>query len=449
MFTTESLPRRVKFFALKVARHGLFQSASLALCILLVVHTVSCSSGGPQESSDLKAAISYYNHRILDAPWSVHVLRFDRGNSEFALHSTIAQGTVLGMDTLTDQINAMKPEWGTPLAAVNGDFYTRNKDYAGDPRGLQIVDGELISGPIGGVSFWIDSAGQPRATNVASQFKVTWPNGATTPIGLNEERRTNTVVLYTPALGESTRANGGRELVLERAGPGSPWLPLSVGETYSARVQEVREEGDTPLNTNILVLSLCTNLLESLPKVEAGAVLKISTGTMPGLKGAKTAISGGPMLVRGGRQLKLDKPNGDAPLPYEFRSMWERHPRTALGWNKKYFYLVQVDGRQKKLSVGMTLEELAKCMSGLGCTEVMNLDGGGSAVFWFDGRVANSPCDGRERDIANALVVTRKEKEPEPPKPSTDSIPAGEVKPAEPPKTSGEAKPASETKAAN
>jgi exopolysaccharide biosynthesis protein len=35
----------------------------------------------------------------------------------------------------------------------------------------------------------------------------------------------------------------------------------------------------------------------------------------------------------------------------------------------------------------------------------MNLDGGGSATFWLDGKVMNSPSDKQERALANALVI--------------------------------------------
>ena len=93
---------------------------------------------------------------------------------------------------------------------------------------------------------------------------------------------------------------------------------------------------------------------------------------------------------------------------YESSSMYERHPRTAVGWDSRYLYLIQVDGRQEGLSVGMTLEELGAYMAQMGCTDAMNLDGGGSATFWFNGKIRNSPCDGHERPIANALVIARK-----------------------------------------
>ena len=88
--------------------------------------------------------------------------------------------------------------------------------------------------------------------------------------------------------------------------------------------------------------------------------------------------------------------------------MLERHPRTAFGWNKQWYFLVQVDGRQRDLSVGMTLDELSAWLVKLGCEEALNLDGGGSSSLWFEGRVRNSPCDGYERNIANSLLVVRK-----------------------------------------
>ena len=67
--------------------------------------------------------------------------------------------------------------------------------------------------------------------------------------------------------------------------------------------------------------------------------------------------------------------------------------------------LAVVDGRQKKLSIGMRMDELAELMKRLGCTKAMNLDGGGSSTMWYAGKVRNSPSDGRERSLANALIL--------------------------------------------
>jgi exopolysaccharide biosynthesis protein len=89
-----------------------------------------------------------------------------------------------------------------------------------------------------------------------------------------------------------------------------------------------------------------------------------------------------------------------------------RHPRSALGWNKDYIFLVEVDGRQSNISLGMTFPELADYLIKLGCSEAMNLDGGGSATLWALGSVRNSPSEGDERPSANALVVVRKTPNP-------------------------------------
>jgi exopolysaccharide biosynthesis protein len=146
-----------------------------------------------------------------------------------------------------------------------------------------------------------------------------------------------------------------------------------------------------------MVLSLSSQLVERVPQVSPGTVLKISLETTPDLSGAKMAIGGGPALVREGKMAT-------------FTSAPARHPRTAIGWNDKFFFFVVVDGRQPKLSVGMTLQELASYMIKLGCQEAMNLDGGGSATFWVYGNVMNSPCYGYERPMANALVLVQKPK---------------------------------------
>jgi exopolysaccharide biosynthesis protein len=154
-----------------------------------------------------------------------------------------------------------------------------------------------------------------------------------------------------------------------------------------------------------MVLSIGPALLKTTPVIERGAELSISTMTEPSLRGVRTAISGGPVLVRGAKRQRFKAADSDS---YEFGSMAERHPRSAIGWNEHHFFLVTVDGRQKGVSVGMTLNEFAAYLIELGCQEAMNLDGGGSATLWYDGKVRNQPCDGYDREVANSLIVCKK-----------------------------------------
>ena len=347
-----------------------------------------------------KSGLTYSKLIDPDKPWSIHLARIDLSRSDYVIITTVANGTNFGMNTLSAQIKALPPELGRPVAAVNGDFYQEKNPYAGDPSGLQILQGELVSSPGPNSAFWIDPEGHPQMTNVLSHLQATWPGGESTPFSLNQERTDGSAVLYTPIVGASTHADGGREIILERAGSGD-WLPLRPGRTYTAKVREVRNTGDTALAPDIMVLSLSPEVAARLPKVEPGEFLKLSTATTPDLAGVQTAIGGGPALVRGGQVTKLT-----APFP--------RHPRTALGWNKDFLYLLEVDGRQSNLSIGMTFPELAAYFVKLGCTEAINLDGGGSATFWLHGQIVNSPCYGHERPVANGLVILRKKEPPAP-----------------------------------
>jgi hypothetical protein len=231
-------------------------------------------------------------------------------------------------------------------------------------------------------------------TNVVSRFRVVWPGGNSVPIGLNEERGAGSAVLYTSAVGASTRAPAGLVAVLER-GTNTNWLPLAVGRTYAARVREVRQEADTALTADTMVLSIAPGLVAGLPAVVAGMTLQVVTETFPKLEEVKVAIGGGPTLVRDGKAM-------------QWNGLQARHPRSAVGFNRDTVFLVEIDGRQGNISLGMSFPELAAYMQKLGCENAMNLDGGGSATLWVFGNVINSPSEGRERPSANALVVVEK-----------------------------------------
>ena len=91
-----------------------------------------------------------------------------------------------------------------------------------------------------------------------------------------------------------------------------------------------------------------------------------------------------------------------------------RHPRTAVGLDttgNKLIILV-TDGRKPGIAAGMSYDELGAEMVRLGCTEVLNLDGGGSSVMAVRPlktetfQILNAPTDGRERAVANVLGIS-------------------------------------------
>ena len=347
--------------------------------------------------------ICYYcdiNPRI---PLAVHVVRIDRAQKDLEFHTTLGGRGQIGTAVLSDQVNFIKPEMGQPVAAINGDYFYQDRPFVGDPMNLQVLrGGELVSGPgMDRACFYLDANNEPHLTNAVDAFRVTWSNGKTTPFGLNGTPATANghAVLFTTAAGPTARIKG-VDLILERNG-NNPWLPLRLGQTLSAKVREVNPNGYSRLTPECMVLSLDPRTVNEYPPLTPGMVLKISTATTPDLSGAVLAIGGGPTLVRGGK----------AREEREFHGLQMRDPRSAMGWNEKYYYFVQADGRQPRYSMGMSFEELANYFVKLGCAYAMNLDGGGSCTTWIAGKIVNTPSQrGRERASANALVLVRKRK---------------------------------------
>ena len=338
--------------------------------------------------------LDYAHISITNQPWSIHIARWDRSHRDFALTTTLGQGTIQGLSPLSIQAHSVPAQLGHPLAGINGDFFLiKPGPYQGDPAGLQIINGELVSTP-GPVSFWVRN-GELQIGKIQSSMQVTWPDGSKTPLGLNQTPRTNTAVLFTPIFGHSTRATNMTELVLENSASKS-WLPLRADQTIRARIRSLNTFGDSSLPPGTIVLTLGSNFTNHLASAPPGSVLKISTSLSRDLSKATAALGGGPLLVHNGHE---------QTWPVRGTNQPPRHPRTAVGYSDRYVFLVAVDGRQPELSIGMSFPELAWLMKNLGCTEAMNLDGGGSSTFWLDGHIMNSPSDKHERPIANALFI--------------------------------------------
>src|SRR4051812_29705227 len=391
--------------SLKFYRQTAFWMAVVAATSFWEVATAMAA----HSEQEVEAGIVYWNDRFPEKPLSIHVIKVDRHRSDFRFVTTKAKDSVVGLATLTDQIKLVPGDFGTPKVAINGDFYkTERERYPGDPRGLLIVRGELISSPIDRACMWFDAQGEPHMTNVLSQFAVIWPNGEKAPIGLNEDPGRNRLVLFTPRLGRSTATSNRADLILERMEL-QDWLPLRIDEDYKARIREIKNGGNAPLATNIMVLSVTTQTMTQA-NISVGSVIGLSLQTTPDLKGAQTAIGGGPALVHKGKVSPI-KRSADprAANAYADRAMFEPHPRSCVGWNDKFFYFVEVDGRQKELSMGITLADLSDYLVKIGCIEAMNLDGGGSSTLWLNGKVVNSPCFGYLRNMATALVMVRKQ----------------------------------------
>ena len=338
----------------------------------------------------LANGFSYIQETLAEGPWSIQVIRIRRDRTDLGIHVLLGGGDHLGVATLSSQASTFPRARGQALAALNGDFFAREGPCLGDPEGLCIRDGEFISAPNGKSAFWMGPDRSLHLGPVVSLLSMMTSDGTSLAIGLNEERQERPV-LFTATVGPRTPSAHGTEcLLIAEAGT---VLPIRPGLRSAFRLQSVHSGGNTPIPTNGVVLSLPAKHGVSPTQTAPGSLWTLSTETQPDLKDAQTALGGGPALLKEGQ-------------PTQFQSSDARHPRSAIGWNAEFFFLVQVDGRQPGLSVGMSLAELAAHLRRLGCTDALNLDGGGSSTLWARGQVMNTPSEGSERPMGNALLIT-------------------------------------------
>lgn len=109
-------------------------------------------------------------------------------------------------------------------------------------------------------------------------------------------------------------------------------------------------------------------------------------------------IGGSPTIIEDGK-IVLDKGNMENSL------ITTDQPRTAVGMNDEYFFLIAIDGRQKNMP-GMTIDELSKFMlNSLSCKYGISLDGGGSTKMILNEKVYNSPTENRLLHNSLALYM--------------------------------------------
>src|SRR3954463_11601567 len=251
------------------------------LCIA-AFFVVSLLASDATNSSRRAQELSYRHEQIPKGPWSTHLVIIDRSNHNLELQTTLPRGRHFGLATLSEQIMAFCGD-GHVIAGINGDYFERHGPYTGDPQGLQIIHGELVSGPFDWACFWIDAGGKPNIGKVDSFFNVVLASGEKLSFGLNEHRPDDKAVVYTPAVGASTHTSGGMEFVLDPGSKG-PQLPLRANERYFTHVTEIRRAGNSSAVSNRLILSIGPKLLSKISAPEVGDTVRVSTATSAALK---------------------------------------------------------------------------------------------------------------------------------------------------------------------
>lgn len=346
-----------------------------------------------EEKFTARVAKGLYFKEIRQLSWSgpriLTLLDYNLNNNNLALKPVLAKGIVSGREDLAELIDEH-----SALAGVNGGYF----NYTGRPLGLLYIEGELVSEPL-----YNRSAILINQDNQISFSRVDWNGSAVIKSinksikieGINREIDKAKVLLFNHFYGYQMPplkpnyydlvVRNNKVLGVENnVGSQTPIPPdgfilrLSNAKAEIRKIISQLKETEIVLNYNFI------------PDFEKNNILH--------------AVGGGPRLLKNGEIVI----NGQAEH-FQDDILLGRAPRTAAALTKdNHLLLLTIDGRQSKLSVGMTLKELAQTLKKLGADDAVNLDGGGSARMVVRGFTMSNPSE--KRPISNGVIVDENEK---------------------------------------
>lgn len=310
---------------------------------------------------------------------TVNVLELPAGAGPLRLEVAVARNRVQGLQTLSALASEQQA-----LAALNGSFFAIGGK--GNPLGLLVKDGRLLSAPIySRTSVGVFPGGRVLFGNPTFSGRLRTPFGDLPLDGLNQPPMTGKIVLYSPEYGETTATR-------------------KRGLEFTVRGGRVVDRGShgSPIPRDGFVFAwLGPRPPRALLQLRPGSPVRFEYGLTPPWNLSRFALGGGPRLLREGEVAVNAREERFKP---SFRRT--RAPRSALGITSDHrLFLVAVDGRRPPKDAGVNLDELAHLMKSLGCRDAMNLDGGGSTTMWLAGEVINTPSGKTERKISSALVL--------------------------------------------
>ena len=352
---------------------------------------------------------SHFTVGTAAGPLNVHHLSVDLSNPTVRVGPGLAHNRLMSDD---ETVSSMVARSGA-IAGVNADFFDIHG--SGMPLNIVVRDGELLRSPTDRVALAIRRDGGIRIDRFKWTGTVVLANTGESHalVGYNAGLPSDgfMVISAVRGYGAPVPEPKMRQAVAELMPAGPPLARVGPGTDppglYTVKRVWLQQAFHTPFPAGEILLvgrgRAAAKWIQST--LSAGTAVQVNLTTDPDWHELRTAIGGGPILVQGGRLV-------NDPHSPSARDRGSRHPMTALGVLRggRAVILVEVDGRQPHLSVGLTQPQLAAYMQWLGASEAMAFDSGGSAtmVVRLPGgthpTVVNSPSDGRERPVADALL---------------------------------------------
>lgn len=332
----------------------------------------------------------------LEGPYKLRVAytTTDLTNPNVEMRTVQASTVLKGGNTLTGMVNKYQNNNCRYIAGVNADFFGNSQ-----PIGTAVVDGEYYYALNNGWSHWaIDDNKVPKVADMVFSGTVTATDGSSHELsGINRGRDENNLVIYNSRKGANSGTNAYGTEVSATILSGS----LTPGQTVELLVGcDPVTAGSMAIPSGGVVISGHGSGKDFVSRLKTGDKVTVSTSILAnGQPIAARQVAGGrPLILSGGQVL-----NTQGALDH----LTALNPRTAIGYDATgtKLVLLVVDGRSTA-SQGCVSKVLADIMLATGCTEAMNFDGGGSTTLYVDNLgVRNSPSDGRERSVVNAVFA--------------------------------------------
>lgn len=329
----------------------------------------------------------------------IYYTETDLTNPYVKVKASNGSNKVGGRTTLSNQSATYSTDSTIYFAGVNADFFNIRK--TDEPMGKLMIDGEFYTKGMGGSGYtavgFTDNNEPFLGSEPVANFII---EGNSAEVNTTRGNN-NSLVIYTNRFGTSTGTdNNGSEVVVAPA-DGSKILricgdmPLTVVENPTAN------KGNHAITEGQFVLSGTGTMATFINGLKAGQTITMKTSfTFDGedMSALTQCVGGCPLILKDGVVLDTEK---------ALDHLLTVNPRTAVGYNadKTKLILLVVDGRSKT-SAGVVSKQLADIMLNLGCTDAMNLDGGGSTeLYSSDFGIINSPSDKTEREVTDAIFL--------------------------------------------
>jgi hypothetical protein len=185
------------------------------------------------------------------------------------------------------------------------------------------------------------------------------------------------------------------------SGVNTAYYPTRVAFGLSGRVPSVNWIYNVTGSTNYAYPQPSPNALNTAPQAVPSATFPIGGSVWQ----VNQAIGGSPMLIKNG-SITIS----DVEELIDINNTTGRS-RTAIGYTaSKKLILLVIEKSTTRGTSGASLAEEAQILKDMGCTDAINLDGGGSTCMLVgnSGQATNIPEGGTQRAVSSVIIIKKK-----------------------------------------